>query len=112
MCKGGEFRSLRANFRVFVTCTMKALSWPNVGNDMHKMEKKLVEIQIMEDLISLLKQVKQQCFLKKSNEFPLEGSENLEGKVTCKIRSVFMNEITTRKVLTCKPRCVLKWTNT
>ena len=32
-CKVGVFRSLRVNFRVSVICTMKAPSWPNVGND-------------------------------------------------------------------------------
>ena len=42
-CNGGECRSLRVNFRAFVTCTTKAPSRLSVG-DGTKMDQKLVDI--------------------------------------------------------------------
>ena len=51
MCKGGECRSLRVNFRASVTCTTKAPSQLSVG-DGTKMEKKLVDIlNVRQDLL-------------------------------------------------------------
>ena len=61
MCNGGEFRSEKSEFQSLCDLHVEGAFMAQCGQ-WHKMEKKLVEIQ-MEDPISSLKKVKHKCFI-------------------------------------------------